>query len=52
MFDIAGDSWNDSDIHGEVGILKNATLKPVCWSSQFEFGHEPNSTRLGQVVGS
>ena len=26
MWDIAGDSWNDSDIHGRVGILKNATL--------------------------
>ncbi|XP_030959206.1 uncharacterized protein LOC115981177 [Quercus lobata] len=26
MWDIAGDSWNDSDIHGGVRILKNATL--------------------------
>ena len=26
MWDIAGDSWNDSDIHGGAGILKNAAL--------------------------
>ena len=26
MWDIVGYSWNDSDIHGRVGILKNATL--------------------------
>ena len=26
MWDIAGDSWNDSDIHGGDGILENATL--------------------------
>ena len=26
MWDIAGDSWNDSDIHGGAGILENATL--------------------------
>ena len=26
MLDIAGDSWNESDIHGRVGILENATL--------------------------
>ena len=26
MWDIAGDSWNEGDIHGGVGILKNATL--------------------------
>ena len=26
MWDIAGDSWNESDIHGGVGILKNAAL--------------------------
>ena len=26
MWGIAGDSWNDNDIHGGVGILENATL--------------------------
>ena len=26
MWDIVGDSWNESDIHGGVGILENATL--------------------------
>ena len=26
MWDIAGDSWNDSDIHGGAGILENATF--------------------------
>ena len=26
MWDIAGDSWNEGDIHGGAGILKNATL--------------------------
>ena len=26
MWDIAGDSWNDSDIHGGARIIKNATL--------------------------
>ena len=26
MWDIAGDSWNKGDIHGEAGILENATL--------------------------
>ena len=26
MWDIAGDSWNEGDIHGGVGILENATL--------------------------
>ena len=26
MWDIAGDSWNEGNIHGGVGILKNATL--------------------------
>ena len=26
MWDIVRDSWNDSDIHGRAGILKNATL--------------------------
>ena len=26
MWNIAGDSWNESDIHGGVGILENATL--------------------------
>ena len=26
MWGIAGDSWNDSDIHGGAGILENATL--------------------------
>ena len=26
MWDIAGDSWNKSDIHGGVGILENAAL--------------------------
>ena len=26
MWDSAGDSWNESDIHGGVGILENATL--------------------------
>ena len=26
MWGIAGDSWNDSDIHGGVRILENATL--------------------------
>ena len=26
MWDIVGDSWNEGDIHGGVGILKNATL--------------------------
>ena len=25
-WDIVGDSWNESDIHGGVGILENATL--------------------------
>ena len=26
MWDIAGDSWNEDDIHGGTEILKNATL--------------------------
>ena len=26
MWDIAGDSWNEGDIHGGTGILENATL--------------------------
>ena len=26
VWDIAGDSWNKSEIHGGAGILKNATL--------------------------
>ena len=26
MWDIAGDSWNESDIHGGAGIFENATL--------------------------
>ena len=26
MWDIAGDSWNDKDIHRGAGILENATL--------------------------
>ena len=26
MWDIAGDSWNESDIHGGVGILENIAL--------------------------
>ena len=26
MWDIAGDSWNESDIHEGVGILENAAL--------------------------
>ena len=26
MWDIAGDFWNESDIHGGAGILENATL--------------------------
>ena len=26
MWDIAGDSWNESDIHGGAGILENAAL--------------------------
>ena len=26
MWDIAGDSWNDSDIHGGAGVLENATI--------------------------
>ena len=26
MLDIARDSWNESDIHGGVGILENAAL--------------------------
>ena len=26
MWDIAGDFWNESDIHGGVGILENAAL--------------------------
>ena len=26
IWDVIGDSWNDSDIHGGVGILENATL--------------------------
>ena len=26
MWDIAGDSWNESDIHGGTEILENATL--------------------------
>ena len=26
MWDIVGDSWNESDIHGGVGILENPTL--------------------------
>ena len=26
MWDIAGDSWNESDIHGGVGILENVAF--------------------------
>ena len=26
MWDIAGDSWNESDMHGGAGILENAAL--------------------------
>ena len=26
MWNIAGDSWNEGDIHGGAGILENATL--------------------------
>ena len=26
IWDIAGDSWNEGDIHGGAGILENATL--------------------------
>ena len=26
MWDIVGDSWNESDIHGGVGILENVAL--------------------------
>ena len=26
MWDIAGDSWNEGNIHGGAGILENATL--------------------------
>ena len=26
MWDIAGDSWNERNIHGGAGILENATL--------------------------
>ena len=26
MWDIAGDSWNESNIHGGAGILENATF--------------------------
>ena len=26
MWDIAGDSWNESDIHGVAGILENAAF--------------------------
>ena len=26
MWDIAGDSWNDSDIHRGAGVLENTTL--------------------------
>ena len=26
MWDIGGDSWNESDIHGGARILENATL--------------------------
>ena len=26
MWDIVGDSWNESDIHGGAGILENAAL--------------------------
>ena len=26
MWDIAGDSWNESDIHGGTGILENVAL--------------------------
>ena len=26
MWDIAGDSWNEGDIHGGAGILENVTL--------------------------
>ena len=26
MWDIAGDSWNESDMHGGAGILENAVL--------------------------
>ena len=26
MWDIAGDSWNEGDIHGGAGILENAAL--------------------------
>ena len=27
VWDIVGDSWNESDIHGGAGILENTTLK-------------------------
>ena len=26
MWDVVGDSWNESDIHGGAGILENAVL--------------------------
>ena len=26
MWDIAGDSWNESDMHGRAGILENTAL--------------------------
>ena len=26
MWDIAGDSWNESDVHGGAGILENVAL--------------------------
>ena len=26
MWDIIGDSWNESDMHGGAGILENTTL--------------------------
>ena len=26
MWDVVGDSWNESDIHGGAGILENAAL--------------------------
>ena len=26
MWDITGDTWNESDIHGGAGILENAAL--------------------------
>ena len=28
IWDIAGDTWNEGDIHGGAGILENATLTP------------------------